>query len=133
MTRILFVCHGNTCRSVMAEAIARNKFGATAEIFSAGLYPQNAADSQMAVETLQTYFGLDASGHVPKGMSEFDLDAFDYIVAMDPKIAKQLPDLPGGKVLVWKINDPWGDDAEEYLKCAKSLNKEVSKLVLALK
>jgi len=131
--RILFVCHGNACRSVMVEAIARDKFGTTVEVASVGLYPQQAGDSQMALETLSAYFNLDASNHVPRSITEVDGNTFDYVVAMDPKIAKQLPNLQDGKVIIWEIDDPWGDDAEEYLKCAKSINKEVSKIAFTLR
>ena len=87
----------------------------------------------MAVETLQDYFDIDASNHVPKGLTEVDFGTFDYVIAMDHNIAKQLPDLPEDKVVVWKIDDPQGDDAEQYLECAKSINKEVSKFAGILK
>lgn len=133
MFRILFVCQGNTCRSVMAEAIAKNRFKDVAEVFSVGISPQRPEDSDMAIETLQTYFDLDASGHVPKNIDSVQLDTFNYVIAMSPGIAKQLPDLPEGKLITWNIVDPWGNDSEAYLKSAKMINKEVSKLTAILK
>lgn len=133
MLRILFVCHGNTCRSVMAEAIARDRFKDDAEVQSAGLSPQDAEDSDMAIDTLQKYFGIDASGHVPKGIDSVKLDAFDYVIAMAPVIARQIPDLPEGKLITWMIGDPWGDDSETYLECANAIKDEVSKLAEIIK
>lgn len=133
MKRILFVCQGNTCRSVMAESIARSKFKSEAEVYSAGLSPQKAEDAQMAIETLQVYFDLDASGHVPKGIDSIDLDTIDYVIAMAPGIAKQLPEFPKGKLITWDIADPWGIDPEAYLKSAQMINREVSKLTTILK
>ena len=36
--RVLFVCYGNACRSVMAEALARHYWGDKLEVASAGLH-----------------------------------------------------------------------------------------------
>ena len=38
MTRILFVCTGNTCRSPMAEAIVKSKNIPNIEVKSAGVF-----------------------------------------------------------------------------------------------
>ena len=132
MIRILFVCQGNSCRSVMAEAIAKDKLRGIAEVSSAGISPQKAGDSGMAIETLQIYFGLDASGHVPRSIRSVDLQSFNYVVAMSPGVAKQLPNLSCA-LLAWDIKDPWLSDSEAYLKCAKAINNEVSKLAMILK
>jgi hypothetical protein len=69
--RILFVCAGNTCRSVLAEYIARYRFGNVVESASAGIKPQTAADASSAIETLKD-IGIDASGHQPKGLEDLD-------------------------------------------------------------
>ncbi|MGH9318849.1 MAG: low molecular weight phosphatase family protein [Vicinamibacteria bacterium] len=47
--RVLFVCTGNTCRSVIAEYIARDTFGNAVTFESAGIKPQPAADAENAV------------------------------------------------------------------------------------
>ncbi|GAE27224.1 low molecular weight protein tyrosine phosphatase [Halalkalibacter wakoensis JCM 9140] len=45
MKKVLFVCTGNTCRSPMAEALLRSKFGETVQVKSAGVqaYPNSPA------------------------------------------------------------------------------------------
>ena len=83
MTKILLVCTGNTCRSVIAEHLTRRRFGESVDVQSAGIRPQQPEDAANAIETLKTYFGLDASRHMPRGVNTFRLEEFDYLVAMD--------------------------------------------------
>jgi len=64
MKKILFVCAGNTCRSVMAEALFRHiskEHGLDVEVQSAGVsaYPGD-APTDNTLEALRTY-GVDAS------------------------------------------------------------------------
>jgi len=44
-----------------------------------------------------------------------------------------VPELPEGRLIMWDIPDPWGIDSEAYLKSAKMINREVSKLAAILK
>ncbi len=125
---LLFVCTGNTCRSVMAEALARRRFGDSIRVSSAGLRPQQAADAKNAIDTLKFEFGLDASGHVPRDVRDLDLDVFDYVIAMDKAIAKQVKTLTQSDIIVWQIDDPWGDDLYEYKQCALRIMQQVSRL-----
>src|SRR5437899_1928431 len=83
---VLFVCTGNTCRSVMAEALARRRFGPSVQCSSAGVRPQNASDAKTAIETLKAEFNLDASDHVPRRVTSLDLDAYDHVIAMDKDV-----------------------------------------------
>jgi arsenate reductase len=39
MTTIAFICFGNSCRSIMAEALARHHHGSELQAVSAGLSP----------------------------------------------------------------------------------------------
>jgi protein-tyrosine-phosphatase len=43
-------------------------------------------------------------------------------------VAKKLKDVPPLKLLTWNIDDPYGDDLEEYRRCALKINQEVSRL-----
>lgn len=131
--KLLIVCEGNTCRSVMAEALARRRFGNTLLVSSAGLHPQPASDARMAIETLKTYFEIDAWTHIPQAVADLQLDDFDYVIAVDKRVAKHLSALPQGRLMVWNIPDPWGDDLLEYRRSALRINQEVSKLAAFLK
>ena len=88
MKSILFVCAGNTCRSMMAEYIARDHYSGV-QFQSAGLSPQLKQDAENACYTLGK-MGIDASTHVPSDVSERDLSAYDIVIAMDKQISAQI-------------------------------------------
>jgi protein-tyrosine-phosphatase len=58
--RVLFVCIGNTCRSVLAEYLANGCFAGNVLFESAGLRPQLARDAENAIFTLHKNFDIDA-------------------------------------------------------------------------
>jgi protein-tyrosine-phosphatase len=66
MRSILFVCEGNTCRSVMAEALAKERFRESVRVASAGIHPQSASDARPAINALKAHFGVDTAGHTPR-------------------------------------------------------------------
>ncbi len=120
---VLFACTGNTCRSVMAEHLARKLLQDRLNVASAGFHPQDPKDTANAAHTLLKY-GIDASGHIPKDIRTVDIDQFDIVVAMDPGIAESVrrtfPSFPAERLLVWKIDDPWGDNQGNLVRYQKA-------------
>ena len=135
---ILFVCTGNTCRSLMAEYLARTRLqgilSPTARIVSAGIRPQNKNDTSNALHTLQALFGIDASEHTPQDVRSIDIGSFDLVVSIDDSdresIAKAVQSLgvPPERHVPWKINDPWGGDPTEYEASALAICKSLAQL-----
>lgn len=79
---IYFVCTSNTCRSPMAEGLAKKyaqENGLPFEIRSFGHYVYSKTPSRHGV-TLLAKRGIDISGHVPTSIDEVDLQ--------DPRIIK---------------------------------------------
>lgn len=129
-TRILFICFANTCRSPMAEAIARRIGGAGVEVFSAGLHPMGrvAPGTLMALESL----GYPAEGLSSKGFEAVDLDSMDLIVSlMGVEGLSMLPRRLCGEKISWRIRDPYGEDDESYLATARILEKKIDALMSA--
>ena len=75
--RILFVCVGNSCRSQMAEGIARS-MGHLAD--SAGTHPAGSIASN-AVKVLNNR-GISTDGMVPKNVNTFSADDYDMVISM---------------------------------------------------
>jgi protein-tyrosine-phosphatase len=112
----------------MAQALARERFGDSVRVSSAGLRPQKAEDAQKAINALKMEFNIDASGHILQDVRSLDLAQFNQIIAMDKHVAIELRALTNCEVIVWKIDDPWGSD--EYRKCALKILKQVHHLEL---
>jgi protein-tyrosine-phosphatase len=130
--RVLFICTGNTCRSVLAEHIARKKFGEYIDVASAGVSPGSINDAANAIFTLKSLFGIDAGGHRPADVRTVGVGSYDIVVAMDNEVMRQVrtifPDLAVEHFVEWKIEDPYGDNLVEYQNCAATVNKELKKL-----
>ena len=74
--RVLFVCVGNTCRSQMAEAIARYLGHDSA---SAGTHPGSVI-SPNAITALSE-LGIDSSGLMPKSIDTINWQSFDKVIS----------------------------------------------------
>lgn len=128
--RVLFVCVGNTCRSVFAEYLARHVFGEAVIFESAGISPQPAGDAENAVYTLKKNFDIDASKHMPRDVRSLDLTAFTLIIAFEKTAAKLVQELgaPASKVIRWKVQDPFGPDLTEYDRASLEIKKKILQL-----
>lgn len=127
---VLFVCTGNTCRSVLSEYLGRELFRGTVVFESAGIRPQNATDAENAIYTLKKDFNIDASGHVPRDVRTLTLADYELFIALDKEAAKVLDELgaPTSKVKLWKIRDPFGPDLAEYDRASVQIKKKLIKL-----
>ncbi len=119
--RLLFVCVGNTCRSQIAEAIARDLGH---ESVSAGTHPpENGGVSENAIEVLKE-IGVDTSGLRPKSTDSVDSDGFDMIISMGCGV--RCPALPRDED--WGLKDPHGGDIEVFRQTRKEIRGRLNKL-----
>ncbi|MFN8011593.1 MAG: arsenate reductase ArsC [Holophagaceae bacterium] len=80
MTRgLLFLCVANSARSQMAEALARDLFGARARAQSAGSRP--ASVNPLALEVLAE-LGLEARGQHSKSVDAIDPGTVDTVITL---------------------------------------------------
>jgi arsenate reductase len=102
--QVLFVCTGNSCRSLMAAALLRHHGGADFEVHSAGTHPKGLNPRTMA---LLSDVGIDASWARSKSVDEFLGQAFDYVITVCDQARQVCPVFPGaGQSLHWGYEDP---------------------------
>ncbi|MBE3594946.1 MAG: low molecular weight protein arginine phosphatase [Candidatus Carbobacillus altaicus] len=140
--RILFVCTGNTCRSPMAEALARRYLGDDqVDVFSAGLFAIEGENASPEAQLVLEEEGIDLSGHRARILTQEMLDQSDLILTMTRAHKKMLLSLypeHGQKVWTLKgwvaslkgeaididnedIPDPFGYDVSVYAKTRDEL------------
>lgn len=102
MIKILFVCHGNICRSPMAECVLKNMVAQSGR--SSEFYIDSAATSREeignpiyppAVRKLKEE-GIPLSGHRAVQMTREDYDKYDLLLAADSANLRNMRRIAGG-------------------------------------
>jgi len=119
----------------MAAALAKKVIGKRAEVESAGISVRAVGAAGPAINVMESEFGLDISGHVPRGVSEIGLNNFDYIIAMDSYVADYLIkryNVPKEKLILWQIEDPYLQGIDVYRRCAYEIYSHIKTLIKKL-
>lgn len=118
---VLFICTGNSARSIFAESILRTAAGDRFEVFSAGTRPASQLNP-FALEVLERN-GHDIAPLRSKNLSEFqgpDAPAFDFVFTVCNHAANEdCPAWAGQPISAhWGVPDPVkveGSEAEKSL------------------
>jgi arsenate reductase len=103
--RILVLCTGNSCRSIMAEALFRELGGDRVAVVSAGSVPAGMVNPM--TERVLDEAGIDHSWARSKSMTEFLDREFDQVLTVCDDAAEACPIFPGPAVRThWSIPDP---------------------------
>lgn len=116
LLKVLVVCTGNSCRSVMAEALFNNLGHNRYQAWSAGSSPAGYVHPK-SIETLQRH-GLDPGQPRSKSWDEFAEQSFDLVITVcDQAAGERCPLFSGSpKRLHWSTPDPakaTGSEAEK--------------------
>jgi len=122
---ILFVCVANSCRSQMAEAIAKSLGGAGWDVWSAGSHPSGRVHP-VAVQAMQE-LGLDLSAHRSKGLDQVPTRRWDYVVTMG--CGDACPIVPARHHVDWAIPDPVGLPLDEVRRIRDDLVRRIGTLI----
>lgn len=128
--KVLFVCVGNSCRSQIAEAVARHYAPHVIEAESAGTSPLG----RVALETLAVLQekGIRAEGHYSKSINDV-LEFFEPQVIVNMSGHKLNGWFAREPALEWKIEDPYGSELEIYRRIYASIDEKVKKLASDLR
>jgi arsenate reductase len=114
--RVLFVCTGNSARSLMAEALLRREAGDAAQVFSAGVDPRGI--NPLTARALDE-IGVDRSGLRSKPVAEFLGQSFDFVITVCDNARESCPVFPGaGETLHWSLEDPAAATGSEAARLA---------------
>ncbi len=140
MTRILFLCAGNTCRSPMAEGIfndmARRRGETRFQAESAGLYAvQGDAVAANAVAACLE-IGVDIAAHTARPFDARLMDGNCVAVPLTHAYADALlgAGAPRDKLYIPResVSDPFGGDLECYRHCRDQLEALCQELLEGL-
>jgi protein-tyrosine-phosphatase len=141
---ILFVCTGNTCRSAIAEALARKliieRGLSDVDVQSAGTSAWDGAPASDGALLVGMERGLDLGQHRAQTLTRELVRDTDLILAMGPHHLERIEALGGGgrAYLVTEfasrgasarpVNDPIGGELELYRATADELEEEVKRV-----
>ncbi len=117
---VLFICLGNSCRSIMAEALARQVFPGAVKIGSAGLSPLG----YVIEETLQVLKEIDiiTDGLWSKGFADVNLADFPVLVNLTAhSLDSHLPRNAPGRIISYPVADPFGGTLAMYREARDSI------------
>jgi arsenate reductase len=116
--RLLFLCTGNSARSILAEFLARQMAGDRFEVFSAGSAPKG-APHPLALKVLEEKFAIPAGAARSKSLEEFRSEPMDFVITLCDSARENCPVWPGQPVTAhWGSPDPAaaaGTEAEQEL------------------
>jgi arsenate reductase len=124
-TNVLVLCTGNSCRSVLAEALLRRAFaGQGLQAYSAGTAPKGAVHP-LALETLRKN-GLDSRGFSSKALAAVQGRDYALVVTVCDSAKEGCPVFPGTtKVIHVGFEDPDGRGPEAFQACFEKIRAQL--------
>ena len=114
--RVLFVCTGNSARSLMGEALLRHSGGPAFEVHSAGTEPKGI---NPLTERVLDEAGIDHSWARSKSVNEYLGQSFDYVITVCDQARQACPVFPGvHETLHWGYEDPAAVEGTEAERLA---------------
>jgi arsenate reductase len=104
--KVLFLCTGNSARSVFAEYFLRRLGGGRFESYSAGAAPSGTVNP-MTLQVLHDRFHIDAGDARSKSWDEFRDVRFDFVITVCDNARETCPIWPGQPIIAhWGVEDP---------------------------
>ena len=141
MVKILFVCHGNICRSPMAQYVLQdmvNKAGLASQfkIASVAVSREELGNPVYPPARRELHsHGIACEGHCARQMTQADVDSYDHIFYMDSSNLRYLHRMFPGETkfrpfLHRDVADPWytGDFTQTWIDICEGCEKIMEEL-----
>lgn len=120
--KILFLCTGNSARSILGEYLIRRIAPGRFESFSAGAKPTGKVNP-VVLRVLKENYHIDASDARSKSWKEFKDLRFDFVITVCDNARESCPIWPGQPIIAhWGSPDPAafeGTEEEKYKMTAQ--------------
>lgn len=129
--RVLFLCTGNSARSIFGEFLLRRIGGDRFETYSTGTVPVGQVNPY-ALQVLKELYHIDAEAARSKSTDEVIDLKFDFVITVCDNARESCPVWPGQPIIAhWGVPDPalaTGTDAEifeEFRRAALLLQRRI--------
>lgn len=137
MIKVLFVCHGNICRSPMAEYILKDRINKRKlDIYTesrATSFEEIGNDIYPPAKEILDFYHIPYSRHRARRVNQDDYDSFDLIYVMDNNNLRNIlriiddKDNKIKKLLSCDIEDPWYTG--NYEKVYRQIEQGVDEII----
>ncbi len=126
--KVLILCTGNSCRSIMAEALINAKLGECVHAYSSGVKASGKVNPH--AQALLQERGYWKEEYHSKVIEEVLNEPFDLIVTVCDHAKETCPMFPKAvKTIHISFDDPSGKAVEEYAKTLDLIEQELLPLI----
>ena len=139
---IIFVCTSNTCRSPIAEHLARqwlnqndlHNFSVISRALTDAYEPPGSPASENGVVVMKEDYNIDMSSHRSCLLTQADVNAADAIVGVTRSHVNYISEnfsVSSDKLYSMNkdVSDPWHAPLEVYKRCAAQLSELIPSVV----
>jgi len=128
MKKVLILCTGNSCRSIMAEALVNSKLADCTEAFSSGVKASGKVNPN--AEALLKERGYWRAAYLSKVIETLLDKDFDLVVTVCAHANETCPIFPKAvKTIHMGFEDPSGKAVEEYAKTLTLIEQELLPII----
>ena len=125
--KVLFLCTGNSARSIFGEYLLKRAGRDRFEVYSAGSFPTGKVNP-FAIQVLKNVYHIDAGDARSKSWEEFGDVEFNFVITVCDNARESCPVWPGQPIIAhWGVPDPAlaeGSDEEklrQFKRAAQTL------------